>query len=643
MTERVIPILAYHSFSKLEKPWPYALEPALFEEHLAYLREKNFFSLTLAESLQDQPLALSSKRVVFTFNGAFQDFERVLPLLNRYGFTATLFVPTAFVGQKSSWLPAAQHRPVLDWEALRGLANTEIASLGHAYLNFAEISEADAKADIVLSKELLEDKLGSPCQSFAYPDGHYRSTTLSLVKEAGFLAACTLQPEVSTLTHDLFALPRFAMTSQTNLAAIVGVQRSKSRFSLLDLFRPQRRSRLQTPEARYIPPPLPTKVTTEQVRQERTQQVTLMKPSLLSESEQSVPEVRARPPLHREVREEPTPFQTGTTEPTSSPLPPRSREEALQQQDSDHVTDLEQQGDFLADLKTVLVQQQGKHLIEYNMFVAATEKLQASQEAGVFAPERVRAVYQTRAKLEAALANEREKHTQHQRLKLQGYLDKFTAMPVPEALASSAENVKQILSEYLEHLNVEALPEDVLQSTEQLALNLEQRLNASYRSGLQRLVQEATTIKAMDFLVTLQRASNALEHGHYPDLRALENALETIRQADGSRRLIQERSQTFGNNLAAAARVFEIVSTLNNEDVNTVRQLLYYLLSQRDVFPKLSPTMQQELENSLQEAKNILERLEKDYQATKAVAAQLVSDSDHVFDSLFGNEPSQKK
>jgi hypothetical protein len=147
----------------------------------------------------------------------------------------------------------------------------------------------------------------------------------------------------------------------------------------------------------------------------------------------------------------------------------------------------------------------------------------------------------------------------------------------------------------------------------------------------------------MDFLVTLQRASNALEHGHYPDLRALENALETIRQADGSRRLIQERSQTFGNNLAAAARVFEIVSTLNNEDVNTVRQLLYYLLSQRDVFPKLSPTMQQELENSLQEAKNILERLEKDYQATKAVAAQLVSDSDHVFDSLFGNEPSQKK
>jgi hypothetical protein len=61
------------------------------------------------------------------------------------------------------------------------------------------------------------------------------------------------------------------------------------------------------------------------------------------------------------------------------------------------------------------------------------------------------------------------------------------------------------------------------------------------------------------------------------------------------------------------------------------------------VFPKVSATMQQELETSLQEAKEILERLEKDHQATRAVAAQLASDSDSVFDSLFGNEPNQKK
>jgi peptidoglycan/xylan/chitin deacetylase (PgdA/CDA1 family) len=639
MTERFTPILAYHSFSKTEKPWTYALEPALFEEHLAYLRERDFFSLTLSESLQEQPLALSSRSIVFTFNGAFQDYERVLPLLNRYGFTATLFVPTAFVGQKSTWLPAEYQRSVLDWEALRGLTNTEIASLGHAHLNFAETDDEIATQDIVRSKELIEDTLGFACQSFAYPNGHYNSRTLTFVKDAGFLAACTLQPEVSTLTHDVYALPRFAMTPQTSLAKIVGLP--KYRFSLLNMFRPQRRNRLQSPTTKYIPPPLPTMVTTELVRQERNPHVTLLKTGLPQaepdQSEQNVPEVRTRAPQTREQTIES--FQP--LEPISRPLPPKSRQEASHQHGSEDISDLEQQGDFLADLKTLLAQQQGKHLIEYNMFMAAVDKLQASHEAGVYAPERVRAVYQTRAKLEAALTHERETYTHTQRVKLQSYLDKFNAMPVPETLTTSAENVKKILREYLEHLNVEALPDDVLNSTEQLANNLEQRLLASYRSGLQRLVQEATTLRAMDFLVTLQRASNALEGGNYPDLKALGNALDTIRQADESRKVVRERSQTFANNLADAAKLFAIVSTLNNEDVATVRQLLYYLLSQREVFPKVSPTMQQELENSLQEARSILERLEQDHQTTSSIAAQLASDSDNVFDSLFGDEPKK--
>ncbi len=617
MTDRHIPILAYHSFAgSASKAWQYALEPALFDEHCAYLREQNYFSLTLAECVRLKEMAVSARPVVLTFNGAFADFGRVLPILEKYQLSATLFVPTAFVGKASSWLGSEQQRPLLDWEDLRGLANIEIGSLGHEHLHLTQVRESAVREDVARSKVMVEDTLGLPCQSFAYPYGETNASVTSMVKAADFLVACTLEPEISSLKHDLYALPRFAMTPRTDLASVLGAK-SKNRFAFFDLFRPQRkRHAVPVQQSRYIPPPLPTKVTTEQVRQERNQQVSLLRSGL-------------EPSDHETVQ-----AKRDTSQ--SAPMTPRSFRESSQEEAVQQVSDLEQQGDFLADLKTWTTQQQGKHLIEYNMLLGAAERLQASQEAGVFAPERVRAVYQAQAKLEVALADELHHVTEHQRVRLQHCLDKLNSFPRLESSITATENAKKIIQEYLEYLSVAALSDDILESAEQLVKNLEHRLNASYRSGLQKLVQDATSAKAMNFLVTLQRASNALDQGTYPDLNALEHSLDTIIHVEHSQELIRQRTQTFMKELSSAARTFETVSALNNEDVATVRQLLYYLMSQRAVFPKVSEAMQQELEASLKEVKELLGQLAKDHQATRTVASQLVTEN--IFDNLFGDD-----
>jgi peptidoglycan/xylan/chitin deacetylase (PgdA/CDA1 family) len=612
MTERNIPILAYHSFSSsVAKTWKYALEPALFEEHCAYLYERNFFSLTLGECTKVKEMAVSARPVVLTFNGAFADFGRVLPILQKYRFSATLFVPTAFVGKQSAYLEAEQHRPMMDWEALRGLSNIEIGSLGHEHLRLTQVGESVVKEDVTRSKQLLEDTLGLPCQSFAYPYGECNAIVISKVKEADLRVACTLEPEVSSLEHDLYALPRFAMTPRLVLKDILGPA-SKNRFSFLDIFRPQRQRRSAPLQARYILPPLPTKVTIEQVRQDRIQPYLPVRPNHEPASAEAV-----------QARRDP-----GQTS--------RSPREGVPGQDMQQVKDLEQQGDFLADLKPWIAQQQGKHLIEYNMLLGAVERLQVSQEAGIIAPERLRAVYLAKAKLEAAHQSEISQLTEHQRVRLQRCLDKLGSFPELEGLKTSIVNATQIVQEYLGHLSVDTLSDDIIESTEQLVNNLEQRIHSRYRSGLQKLVQEATHAKAMDFLVTLQRVGNALDQGKYPDLQVLAQALETIVHAERSQKQTQQRSQKFVSELADAARVFEIVSALNNEEVATVRELLYYLMNQRDMFPKVSMTMQQELEGSLQEAKELLDKLEKNYQTTQTVASQLVSDD--IFGNLFGEE-----
>jgi peptidoglycan/xylan/chitin deacetylase (PgdA/CDA1 family) len=614
MTDRTLPILAYHSFSVVPgKAWTYALEPALFEEHCAYLRERNFFSLTLAECAGLKEVAVSAHPVVLTLNGAFADVERVLPILEKYEFSATLFVPTAFVGGKSSWLEEEQQRPLLDWEALRGLSNIEIGSLGHEHLHLTQVNESAARDDMVRSKELLEDKLGVSCQSFAYPYGEVNPAVIGLVKDAGFLLACTLQHALCNLNHDLYAMPRFVMTPRLSLSDILGTT-PKPRFSFFDVFRPQRRNLPLRP--RYIPPPLPTKVTTEQVRQERVQQ--------------------PRPP-----QADPFSGETLQARRDTGGVPQRPTRDTPPEQAWQRVTDLEQQGDFLADLKTWVVQQPGKELIEYNMLLGALGRLQASQEAGVFAPERVRAVHQAQLNLEAARTKALSQITEEQRERLQNLLDKLTTFPKLPALETSVENAKHIVQEYRDGLSVSALSEDILESTEQLVHNLEHRLMAAHRTGLQTLVQQATAAKAMDFLVTLQRAGNALDQGVYPDLVALGQSLDNIVNVDKTQQLILERSFTFTKELAEAARRFELVSALNNEEVATVRQLLYYLLNQREVFPKVSAAMQQELEASLNEAKVLLEGLEKDHQATRTVASQLASEN--PFNTLFGESEENPK
>jgi peptidoglycan/xylan/chitin deacetylase (PgdA/CDA1 family) len=628
MTDRPIPILAYHSFSgspasgSSTKVWQYALEPSHFDEHCAYLRERNFFSLTLAEAVRLTEVAVSARPVVLTFNGAFTDFARVLPILEKYQLSATLFVPTGFVGKQSTWLEPEQHRPLMDWEDLRGLANIEIGSLGHDHLHLTRVAESMVREDLAKSKFMIEDTLGLPCQSFAYPYGETSPAVSSMVRAADFLVACTLQPETSSLKHDLYALPRFAVTPRSNLSDMLGTK-SKNRLAFFDFFRPQRQRHTPAAPSRYLPPPSPTKVTTEQVRQERNQQVSLLRLG----QEQNTPS-----PSEEVVQVRRDAPQT----PPSGPMTPRSFRESDQEEAVQQVSDLEQQGDFLADLKTWTSQQRGKHLIEYNMLLGAAERLQASQEAGVFAPDRVRAVYQAQSKLEAALAEELHQLTGHQRVRLQELLGKLNSFPEQGSLTTATDNARQIVQEYLTQLSVATLSDDILDSTTQLVTNLEQRLNASYRFGLQKLVQEATKAKAMEFLVTLQRASNALDQGIYPDLNALTHSLEVIVRAETSEQVVRQRSQTFTKELAEAARVFETVSALNNEDVATVRQLLYYLMSQRAVFPKVSLAMQQELETSLKEAKDLLGRLEKDHQATRTVASQLVTGN--IFDNLFGDE-----
>src|SRR5260370_16879461 len=121
--KKQIPILMYHSIAQSTNPKfkQFAVPPALFAEHMTYLRQHSYTPINVTQlvcMLSQGKFALPERPVVLTFDDGFADFyTNALPVLQHCGFTATLYIATGFIGSTSRWLAREGEatRPMLTW------------------------------------------------------------------------------------------------------------------------------------------------------------------------------------------------------------------------------------------------------------------------------------------------------------------------------------------------------------------------------------------------------------------------------------------------------------------------------------------------------------------------------------------------
>jgi peptidoglycan/xylan/chitin deacetylase (PgdA/CDA1 family) len=106
------------------------------------------------------------------------------------------------------------HRTLTPDEVIRlaeeGLVEVGSHTLTHPVLS--AIPLASQRQEICDSKARLEETMGRPVTSFAYPFGgrsHYTEATVAAVREAGFQSACSNFAGVIRPATDPFQLPRF--------------------------------------------------------------------------------------------------------------------------------------------------------------------------------------------------------------------------------------------------------------------------------------------------------------------------------------------------------------------------------------------------------------------------------------------------
>jgi len=178
----MIPILLYHSIGEdFSGPLgPYTISPSRFAEHMKWITERGFTTLTVSGLQQalDRGSGLPRRPIVISFDDGLADFVTgALPILAAHGHASTMFVTTAGTWPSSPRGLAGRRtmsrREVFDVHE----AGVEVASHGHLHHQLDLRSRRAVGEDLRTSKELLEDLVQGPVTSFAYPHGYNRAAT----------------------------------------------------------------------------------------------------------------------------------------------------------------------------------------------------------------------------------------------------------------------------------------------------------------------------------------------------------------------------------------------------------------------------------------------------------------------------------
>jgi len=156
--------------------------------------------------------------VCVTFDDGYRDnYEVAVPVLERFGIKATFFIATGFLG--GTFRTRTGEGPMMTADQIRKLAAAghEIGAHTVTHPKLTKMPEATVREEIERAKGDLENLLGSPISSFAYPNGAYDRGVRELVRLASFRQAATVREGLIDGESDWLALPRVWVSGKLSL------------------------------------------------------------------------------------------------------------------------------------------------------------------------------------------------------------------------------------------------------------------------------------------------------------------------------------------------------------------------------------------------------------------------------------------
>jgi peptidoglycan/xylan/chitin deacetylase (PgdA/CDA1 family) len=214
-----VPVLMYHYIRVNPDPrdrtgFALSVTPAEFHAQMAYLARNHFNVIPLAQAVAAIRThhALPPRPVVLTFDDGYADFyTTAVPEMRRYGFTATDYVVPNLIGRGS----------FMTWSQVMAADRLGFTIGAHTmnHVALAQVPRSRARAEMLQSKQALEQMVGHPVLEFAYPYGSFNGYLAGQARAMGFESAASTMPGAAHEPGELWWLHRQRVSGWTTLTA----------------------------------------------------------------------------------------------------------------------------------------------------------------------------------------------------------------------------------------------------------------------------------------------------------------------------------------------------------------------------------------------------------------------------------------
>jgi peptidoglycan/xylan/chitin deacetylase (PgdA/CDA1 family) len=192
---QTVPILCYHKFGP-DRNSPLNMPADIFEQQMKYLKDNGYRVISPANLLDflEYRYQIPKKAVIVTIDDGYRSiYDIAWPILKKYKFTATIFVYTNYVGIS---------KKALSWDDLREL-KAHGFTIGSHTVSHADLTKKNPdekpdvffqriKKELLLSKKIIDKKLGQDTTILSLPYGRYSADVLKTAKSIGYKMAVTV-------------------------------------------------------------------------------------------------------------------------------------------------------------------------------------------------------------------------------------------------------------------------------------------------------------------------------------------------------------------------------------------------------------------------------------------------------------------
>jgi peptidoglycan/xylan/chitin deacetylase (PgdA/CDA1 family) len=227
-----IPVLNYHAIDANMEAQPDSRNVSVslqsFKDQMQWLHQQGYQSVSDADLrallLQHKPIP--GKHMLITFDdGYYSLYKYAQPIMAAYGFTATLFLSTAYIGKPyglSDFYFVGDDRQ-LSWDEIRSLSANgwSIQSHGNNHVKMNGLDKDTLVKEITESKKAIEQNLGKPVDSFAFPYGLYNKMVLGQLASVGYKLACSVHSGLMYPSSNRYRIPRIEINNMDTMDTFI--------------------------------------------------------------------------------------------------------------------------------------------------------------------------------------------------------------------------------------------------------------------------------------------------------------------------------------------------------------------------------------------------------------------------------------